>query len=178
LLGGKGLTGGYAPMGGIFAREEVVEPIARKRDELMFFTYSAHPASCAAASAVLSILEDEKLVERAAEMGARLRTRLAALESHPNVAEVRGRGLLQAVEIVKNRDTLEPFPADARMTSKIVAAGLGEGVLFYPGGCDPARDVITLGPPFVIGEDEIEAIASALEVAIGRAVERVSRRSS
>jgi adenosylmethionine-8-amino-7-oxononanoate aminotransferase len=178
LIGGKGLTGGYAPMGGIFAREEVIEPIARRGDELMFFTYSAHPACCAAAIAVLRILEDEKLVERAAEMGARLRSRLAALESHPNVAEVRGRGLLLAVEIVKDRDTLEPFPREAAVTAKVVAAGLGEGVFFYPGGCDPARDVITLGPPFIIGDREIELLASALEKAIGSAVERVARRAS
>ena len=144
----------------------------------MFFTYSAHPATCAVASTVLAILEDEKLVERAAEMGERLRARLEHLASHPHVAELRGRGLLQAVEIVKDRDTLEPFPAEARVTGKIVAAGLAEGVFFYPGGCEPARDVITLGPPFVIGDAEIEAIGSALEAAIESAVRRVLDRSS
>jgi adenosylmethionine-8-amino-7-oxononanoate aminotransferase len=174
LVGGKGLAGGYAPMGGIFAKEEVIEPIAARGDELMFFTYSAHPASCAAANTVLGILEDEKLVERSAEMGARLRARLGSLESHPNVAEVRGRGLLQAVEIVKDRDSLEPFPAEARVTGKIVAAGLGDGVFFYPGGCDPARDVITLGPPFIIGDEEIEKIASVLEKAIASALSRIA----
>ncbi len=178
LVAGKGLTGGYAPMGGIFTREDVVEPIARRGDELMFFTYSAHPATCAVASTVLAILEDEKLVERAAEMGERLRARLEPLASHPHVAELRGRGLLQAIEIVKDRDTLEPFPAEARVTGKIVAAGLAEGVFFYPGGCEPARDVITLGPPFVIGDAEIEAIGSALEAAIESAVRRVLDRSS
>ncbi len=172
LVGGKGLTGGYAPMGGIFAKEEVVQPIAANGDELMFFTYSAHPASCAAANAVLGILEDEKLVARAAEMGDRLRARLATLAVHPHVAEVRGRGLLLGIEIVKDRDTLEPFPADARVTGKIVAAGLGEGVFFYPGGCDPARDVITLGPAFVIGDAEIEKIVTTLEKAIDSAVSR------
>lgn len=174
LVGGKGLTGGYAPMGGLFAREEVIEPIAARGDELMFFTYSGHPASCAAASTVLRILEDEKLVERCAERGARLRARLEPLASHPHVAEIRGRGLLLGVEIVKDRDGLEPFPAEAGITGKIVAAGLGEGVFFYPGGCDPARDVITLGPPFVIGDAEIDRIAVALEAAIESAVARVA----
>jgi len=173
LVGGKGLTGGYAPMGGIFAKEEVIEPIASGGDELMFFTYSAHPASCAAASKVLEILEDEKLVQRCAEMGGRLRGRLEQLAAHPHVAEVRGRGLLQGVEIVRDRDTLEPFAAEERITGRIVAAGLAEGVFLYPGGCDPARDVITLGPPFVIGEDEIEKIAAVLEHAIDSAVARV-----
>jgi adenosylmethionine-8-amino-7-oxononanoate aminotransferase len=176
LVGGKGLTGGYAPMGGIFAREEVVAPIALRGDDLMFFTYSAHPGACAAADKVLEIMEREALVERAAEMGALLRRRLAALESHPHVGEVRGRGLLQAVEIVRDRDTLEPFPAEARITTKVVAAGLAEGVFFYPGGCDPARDVVVLGPPLIIGEPEIEQIGKVLEAAIGSAVERVVAR--
>ncbi|HUI25117.1 MAG TPA: aspartate aminotransferase family protein [Candidatus Kryptonia bacterium] len=176
LVGGKGLTGGYAPMGGIFAREEVVAPIADHGDELMFYTYSAHPGCCAAADMVLDILEREHLVERAAEMGRKLRARLAALESHPNVAEIRGRGLLLGVEIVKDRATLEPFPKEHRVTTKVVAAGLGYGTFFYPGGCDPARDVITLGPPFIIGDDEIEQIAATLEAAIDSAVERVVAR--
>jgi adenosylmethionine-8-amino-7-oxononanoate aminotransferase len=174
LVGGKGLTGGYAPMGAIFASDEVVAPIAKRGDELMFFTYSAHPASCAVADKVLEIMERESLVERAAEMGEHLRERLAPLEAHPNVAEVRGRGLLLAIELVADRDTLEPFPVEARLTNKIVAAGLAEGVFFYPGGCDPARDVITLGPPFVIGRDEIEQIGKALEAALESALSRVA----
>lgn len=172
LVGGKGLTGGYAPMGGIFATEDVLAPIADEGAELMFFTYSAHPASCAAADKVLEILQREKLVERAAEMGSRLRERLSRLAEHPHVAEVRGRGLLLGIEIVKDRETNEPFPRQSGITGKIVAAGLAEGVFFYPGGCDPARDVITLGPPFIIGDEEIELIATALEAAIDSAVAR------
>lgn len=174
LVSGKGLTGGYAPMGGIFAKESVVAPIAERGDELMFFTYSAHAGACAAADKVLEILEQEKLVERAAEMGLRLRDRLSKLEGHPNVAEVRGRGLLQAVEIVRDRATGEPFPLESGITGKIVGAGLAEGVFFYPGGCDPARDVITLGPPFIIGDEEIDLIGTALERAIDAAISRAS----
>ncbi len=174
LVSGKGLTGGYAPMGAIFASDEVVAPIAARGDELMFFTYSAHPASCAVADKVLEILERESLVERAAEMGERLLERLAPLAAHPNVAEVRGRGLLLGIELVADRDTLEPFPAEARLTNKIVAAGLAEGVFFYPGGCDPARDVITLGPPFVIGREEVEQIGKTLEAALESALSRIA----
>ncbi len=174
LVGGKGLTGGYAPMGAIFAQDHVVAPIAERGDELMFFTYSAHPAAAAVADKVLEIMERERLVERAAEAGVALRKRLAPLESHPNVAEVRGRGLLLALELVANRDTLEPFPVSARLTNKIVAAGLSDGVFFYPGGCDPARDVITLGPPFIIGPEEIEKIGETLEASLASALSRVN----
>ena len=173
LIGGKGLTGGYAPMGAVFAREEVVAPIAAAGQELMFFTYSAHPASCAAADRVLQILEREALVARAATMGEKLGKRLSRLLAHPNVGDVRGRGLLWAVELVADKPTREPFAASAKLTEKVVAAGIAEGVFVYPGGVDPARDVITLGPPFTITEPEIELIGERLERAIESAVARV-----
>ena len=174
IVGGKGLAGGYAPMGGLFAREEVLAPIAEAGDELMFFTFSAHPASCAAADAVLEIMEREKLVERAAEMGELLTRRLATLAEHENVAEVRGRGLLQALEFVRDKETLEPFPAEARVAGRIVAAGLAKGVFFYPGGCGPARDVICLGPPLVISPQEIDVLVRVLEESVEEALSRVS----
>jgi adenosylmethionine-8-amino-7-oxononanoate aminotransferase len=85
---------------------------------------------------------------------------------------VRGRGLLLAVELVRDRDTLEPFPKAVNLTGKVVGAGLAEGVFFYPGGSDPARDVIVLGPPFIIGDEEIDRIGKALEIAIANAVAR------
>lgn len=173
LVGGKGLTGGYAPMGGLFASEEVVAPIAARGDELMFFTYGGHPGSCAAADAVLDVLERDGLVARAAEMGAKLKQQLLSrLREHPHVGEIRGRGLLLGIELVKDRATLEPFPKSANLTAKIVAAGLSLGTFFYPGGCDPARDVITLGPPFIVEEAHLAQIVDHLAKAIDSAVER------
>src|SRR5262245_2699358 len=178
LVSGKGLTGGYAPMGGVFATEEVVAPLAQRGEDLMFYTFGAHPAACAVADAVLEIMEREDLVRRAALLGERLAKRLSRLAGHPNVAEVRGLGLLQAVELVRDRGTLDPFPAEARMAARVVAAGLARGVFFYPGGCDPARDVICLGPPLTIGDEEIEAIGSALEGAVDAAVSGWTARGS
>ena len=174
LVGGKGLTGGYAPMGAVVASEAVVAPIVAAGQERMFFTYSAHPASCAAADRVLQIMEREALVARAATMGEKLGKRLARLLAHPNVGDVRGRGLLWAVELVADKATREPFAASARLTDKVVAAGIAQGIFVYPGGVDPARDVITLGPPFTISESEIELLAERLERAIGSAVARVT----
>jgi adenosylmethionine-8-amino-7-oxononanoate aminotransferase len=175
LVGGKGLTGGYAPMGGIFATEAVVAPIIERGLEVMFFTYSAHPASCAAADKVLEILEREQLVERAALMGEKLGKRLARLLEHPNVGDVRGRGLLWAVELVADKATKTPFPAETGLTAKVVAAGIAHGVFVYPGGVDPARDVITFGPPFTISESEIELCVERFERALDGALERVRR---
>lgn len=175
LVGGKGLAGGYAPLGAVFASEAVLEPLAEKGDELMYYTYGGHPSACAAADAVLEILEREDLVRRAADLGARLRKALEPLEDHPNVAQVRGLGLLQAVELVRDRQTLEPFPAEVGMAMRVVVQGIVRGAFFYPGGCGPARDVVCLGPPFIIGDEELELIARILPEAIDAAVASADR---
>jgi adenosylmethionine-8-amino-7-oxononanoate aminotransferase len=173
LVGGKGLAAGYAPIGGLYATEEVVTPLAEQDSDLMFYTFGAHPAACAAADKVLEIVQREELVARAARVGAELRKRLSVLDDHPHVAEVRGLGLLLAVELVKDKQSLEPFPAEANLTGRVVATAMGEGVFFYPGGCDPARDVIVMGPPFIIGDEEIELMVSVLEKAIDSATRSV-----
>jgi adenosylmethionine-8-amino-7-oxononanoate aminotransferase len=175
LVGGKGLAGGYAPLGAVFASEAVLAPLAEKGDELMYYTYGGHPSACAAADAVLEILERENLVSRAAELGGRLRKALQPLEEHPNVAQVRGLGLLQAVELVRDRETLEPFPAEVGMAMRVVVQGLVRGVFFYPGGCGPARDVVCMGPPFIVGDEELELIARTLPEAIDAAVASADR---
>jgi adenosylmethionine-8-amino-7-oxononanoate aminotransferase len=175
LVGGKGLAGGYAPMGGVFAREAVIAPLAARGEEFMFYTFGAHPVSCAAAEAVLDILEREALVERAADTGKRLLDRLtAALAGHPHVAEVRGLGLLIGIELVRDRATLEPFPADAGFATKVVMAGLRHGVFVYPAGSGAARDAVLLGPPFTIGDAEIDLLVDALPRAIDDAARFVA----
>ena len=117
----------------------------------------------------------EDLVRRAADLGARLRKALEPLEDHPNVAQVRGLGLLQAVELVRDRETLEPFPAEVGMAMRVVVQGIVRGAFFYPGGCGPARDVVCLGPPFIIGDEELELIARILPEAIDAAVASADR---
>lgn len=170
LVGGKGLAGGYAPMGGVFAREEVVAPLAARGEEFMYYTYGAHPAACAAAEAVLDILERERLVERAAAVGERLRARLSdALAEHPHVAEVRGLGLLLGVELVRDRATLEPFPAELGFAMRVVVAALGRGVFLYPAGAGAARDAILIGPPFTIGDEEIDLLVEVVPRAVSEA---------
>jgi len=170
LVAGKGLAGGYAPMGGLYARASVLAPLAERGEDVMYYTYGAHSASCAVADRVLEILEREQLVERAAVMGKVLQRALDPLADHPHVAEVRGLGLLQAVEIVRDRSTLEPFPSEIDMSMRVVVQGLARGVFFYPGGCDPARHVVCMGPPFIVTEEEIETIARVLRESIDAAV--------
>ncbi|HVP31185.1 MAG TPA: aspartate aminotransferase family protein [Myxococcota bacterium] len=170
LIGGKGLAGGYAPIGAVFAREAVVAPIADAHEEVMFYTTSAHPAACAVADTVLDVMEREGLVERAAKMGELLAAKLARLRAHPNVGDVRGRGLLQAVELVRDKASLEPFPAEKKIVGRVIVAGLvRHDVFFYPGGGGPAPDVICLGPPFTVREDELDRMVDALEASIAEA---------
>lgn len=167
LVAGKGLAGGYAAIAGTYATDEIADAIVAGGLDVMFHTFGALPHSCAAATEVLKILREEKLVERSAEIGERLGERLRRdLSNHPHVAEVRGKGLLWAVELVENRDTLERFPLSAHITNRVVGKGLAEGVFFYPGGTGEVRDIICIGPPFVIGEPEIDRIATTLVSAL------------
>jgi adenosylmethionine-8-amino-7-oxononanoate aminotransferase len=176
LVGGKGLAGGYAPMGGVFATEAVVAPLAVRGEDVMFYTFGAHPAACAAAEAVLEILEREHLVARAASVGRTLLERLAAaLAGHPHVAEVRGLGMLIGIELVRDRTTLEPFPESARFAMRVVLAALGRGVFVYPAGAEPARDAVLLGPPFTLQEGEMDLLVDALPRAIDDAVAALAR---
>ncbi len=163
MVSGKGLAGGYAPIVGVFATAAVARPIAEAGMNVMFHTFGAHPAACAAAYEVLGLLKAENLVERARIAGNALHERLReALDNHPHVAEVRGRGLLQAIEIVKDRTTLEPYPVDANITNRVIGAALQRGVFFYGGGTQDVRDIICMGPPFIIGDAEIDMMVRAL----------------
>jgi 4-aminobutyrate aminotransferase-like enzyme len=119
-------------------------------------------------------MERDGLVARAARSGERLRARLEAeLGGHPNVAEIRGRGLLQAIEIVRDRATGEPFPASANAAGAVVGAGLAQGAFFYPGGCGAAQDVVVLGPPLNASDAELDACALLLRKSLDAALARL-----
>lgn len=163
LVAGKGLASGYAAICGVYADPKVAAPIIEQGYDVMFHTFGALPSACAAADSVLTILERENLVARAKVLGKRLNDRLHEhLGRHPNVAEIRGLGLLQAVEIVRDRDTLVPFDQGDKVTNRLVMRGLAHGVFFYPGGTGFARDIICLGPPMVSSEADIDLMASVL----------------
>ncbi len=170
MFAGKGLTGGYAPLAGIYASEDVVAPLAQRGESLMFYTFGGSPGACAAADKALEIMEREDLVARCAVQGEKLEALLQdRLGDHPHVAEIRGRGLLWGIELVADRETLELFPAEAGITNAVVGYGLREGAFFYPGGTGDVRDVICLGPPFTVSDDELEMIADRLRTAIDAA---------
>lgn len=167
LVSGKGLAGGYAPLGGVFATEAVAGAIEDAGLNVMFHTFGAHPAACAAAAEVLTIMHEENLVERCRIMGDELQQRLRdAFCDHPHVVDVRGRGLLQAIEIVRDRDSLEPYAESANITSRVVGAGLKMGVFFYGGGTGAVRDIVCMGPPFTISSAQLDTMVSVLRDAV------------
>ena len=167
LVSGKGLAGGYAPLGGVFATDKIGDAIQNAGFPVMFNTFGAHPAACAAAAEVLQIMVEEDHVSRVAELGEYLQTSLNnVFSNHPHVAEVRGGGLLAAIEIVRDRDSLTPFPLDHAVTNKVVSRGLERGVFYYGGGTGDVRDVICMGPPFIISESEIDQMVETLLAAV------------
>jgi adenosylmethionine-8-amino-7-oxononanoate aminotransferase len=172
ILTGKGIASGYAPLGAVLVSARVVEAFERGSGAFMHgFTYQAHPVSTAAGNAVLDYLESHKLFDRVNPVGENLRGALGPLQSHWNVGDIRGRGLLLGVEFVKDKSTREPFPKEQNIAEKIRQACLDEGVLTYPTqGCfDGLRgDHILLAPPYTISAEECAIIARALQSAVAR----------
>ena len=172
ILVGKGIASGYAPLGAVLVSARVVAAFERGSGAFIHgFTYQAHPVCTAAGNAVLDYLESYKLFDRVVPAGKNLRDALSFLQSHPNVGDVRGLGLLFGVEFVKNKATREPFPREKNIAEKIRQACLEENVLTYPTqGCvDGLRgDHILLAPPFTISSEECARIARALQSALAK----------
>ena len=166
IVGGKGLTGGYVPMGMIAVNRELAEVCEQAGADFMFFTYTAHPLACAIAERVLEIMEREHLVEHAAQIGARLGARLKAeLGDHPMTGDIRGAGLFWGIEIVADRATRRPFAPGKQMARKVLRAALDLGLSAYPAAGmagEQGGDAIMVAPPFVIGDTEVEFIATTL----------------
>jgi adenosylmethionine-8-amino-7-oxononanoate aminotransferase len=173
VVAAKGATSGYWPFGFVAASGEIHDAVTGSGGFVHGFTYSHAPGGAAVAAEVLRILVDEDLVAASAVKGQRLRGLLAAdLGGHPNVGEIRGRGLMVGLELVADRATRAPFPRAARLTESVVAAARRRGVLVYSGtgnanGLD--GDTILLGPPFIVAEDELVRIGAVLAEAVDEA---------
>jgi adenosylmethionine-8-amino-7-oxononanoate aminotransferase len=172
ILVGKGIASGYAPLGAVLVSARVVEAFERGSGAFIHgFTYQAHPVSTAAGNAVLDCLESQKLFDRVILAGNHFRQALSPLQSHSNVGDVRGLGLLLGIEFVKDKATREPFPREQNIAEKIREACLEENVLTYPTqGCvDGLRgDHVLLAPPFIISPEECALIVRALQSAVAR----------
>lgn len=167
LVIAKGLGAGYQPIGAVHAARHVFEAIVGGSG---FFqhghTYSGHALACAAAVAVQKALRGEHLIENVQRRGAQLMERLhERFGNHPYVGDIRGRGLLLALEFVTDRDAKTPFPAEARTAQRIKATALAHGLMCYPaaGVIDgQVGDHVMLAPPFIVEEAHLDEIVDKL----------------
>jgi hypothetical protein len=166
---GKGMAGGYMPVGAVLASEAIADTVEGAGGFVHGFTFSHHPVTAAACLATLDILERERLVERAALMGERALARLQELRARPHVGDVGGRGLLLAVELVADTSTRRPFPRAERRAEALAARAFAEGLIVYPtAGCATGTegDAVMLAPPLVVSEDELDEMIAILDRAL------------
>ncbi len=171
----KGLAGGYQPIGAVLCSDRVYEAFATGSGAFVNgHTYSAHAIACAAALAVQQVIRDEGLLERVRMRGRYLRDRLDdRLGQHRCIGDIRGRGLLLALELVTDRDGRTPFDPALKMHSRLKAAAMERGLLVYPGGgtIDGRRgDHFLLAPPYNVTEAELDVIVDRLTLAVDSAV--------
>lgn len=163
---GKGMSGGYAAISAVAARQYIPEAISGAGLVPLFHTYGGHPSQCAAANKVLEIIDRERLIERVQELGPVLEKKLKTLLDNPYVIDVRGSGFFYAMEIARDKQSRELFPAAAAVTFKVMEATVERGVFTYFGGTGSVRDIINVAPPFIIDESEMDLIVTALDEAI------------
>ena len=149
----------------VLFKEEIFQTFLATGDDYAFwhgYTYTGHPTVCAAGLANLEILAREKLVQKAREQGRYLQKKLATLRDLPLVGDVRGQGLIAAVELVKDKDSKEMFPAEVQVARKVWEKALQQGLVTRVGG----TNVIALCPPLIITREQIDELVATLRNAI------------
>lgn len=182
----KGLGAGYQPIGAVIVTKRIYDAIVSGSG---FFqhghTYLGHAAACAGALAVQRRLHDDGLLARVQPMGKMLERKLhAAFGAHPNVGDIRGRGLFWGLELVEARGEKRPFDPKLRLHARVKKEALGAGLMCYPmgGAVDGVRgDHVLLAPPFIAEEaqlDElVDKLARAIAAALAAALEQNPQKS-
>jgi adenosylmethionine-8-amino-7-oxononanoate aminotransferase len=167
----KGLGAGYQPIGAMLCTDTIYNAIAQGSG---FFqhghTYLGHPVACAAAHAVVKKVMERRLLDQVLAQGVSLRKALTdKFGEHPNIGDIRGRGLFLGLEFVRERDSKSPFPPQLGLHKKFKQAALDAGLVCYPmGGTIDGQqgDHVLLAPPFIINSGHIEEIVSKLDKAL------------
>ena len=164
----KQLSSAYAPIAALMIADHVYQTLADRTDELgtfgMGYTYGGHPMAAAVALETIKIYEADGILDHVRAVAPRFQERLAALGDDALVGEARGVGLIGALEIVADRDTRAPFPAEAKMAAQITEACLREGLILRP----LPGDVVGICPPLIIREDEIDDLFDRLRRGLAR----------
>lgn len=161
----KGLGAGYTPLGAVLASREMVNALAEAGGFMHGFTYGSNPLSCAIGHAVVSETMERGLIPNAAAMGARLRERLLDVQKDSRVmGDIRGKGLLMAIEVVADRDGKTIFPAQSKAIERIVALGMERGLLLYSRRTANGLygEWLMVAPPLIVDAQQIDTIAGLI----------------
>jgi len=172
----KGLGAGYQPIGALLIAEKIHRAIERGSNVVMHgHTFTAHPATCAAAVATQNEIRRMDLLSNVVSQGGALRAALVdRFGSHPNVGDIRGRGLFMALEFVADRRTKAPFDPALKINARVKDVGMENGLICYPAGGlvdGKSGDHVMLAPPFIVDASHIAEIVDKL----GRTVDAVLR---
>ena len=165
----KGFAAGYAPLGAMVAKTEIVDAVLGSGGFLHGFTYAGNPLAAAAGVAVLEVLQRDNLIANAANMGDVLKAELTGLmERYPFIGDVRGKGLLLAFEMVSDRQMMTPLPKELDAHSRLVDLAHDRGLIIYSrrtrGGYE--GDHFLICPPLIITQDGINEIMAGLTDAL------------
>jgi adenosylmethionine-8-amino-7-oxononanoate aminotransferase len=180
LILAKGLGAGYQPIGAMLVSEKIYQAVAAGSG---FFnhghTYMGHAVGCAAALAVQRVIREEGLLENVRRQGSTLMDMLVnGFREHPHVGDIRGRGLLCAIELVEDRQSKAPFGAHLKLHAAIKRHAMALGLICYPGGGTAdgkAGDHVLIAPPFNVTSADLEEIVSRLQRATQNALDGLDR---
>jgi len=172
----KGLGAGYAPLGAVLAPAKLVDEVSERTGFTVSHSYDANPIACAAGAAVLDEVVESGLIERAVPLGARLRAGLEEIaSSSPLIGDVRGMGLLQAVELVADRASNARFPEAVDPGAIVRRHGLDHGLLLYSRRQNAGRfgDWLLIAPPLVIAEETVDELLDRFDATLRLAEDEV-----
>jgi adenosylmethionine-8-amino-7-oxononanoate aminotransferase len=175
----KGLGGGYYPVGAFLASADMVEAVAAKGGFHYGHTHKGSPLGCAVALAVLEDTLDRGLVAQAETTGAYLRERLTALMPEiPILGDVRGRGMLNAIEIVADQGSKAMLPRDLDVIGDLKAIALAKGLLIYGRRSQGGKygDWLMMTPPLIAGPADIDVIVAGVADTLREYTDRLTRQ--
>ncbi|HLR70605.1 MAG TPA: aspartate aminotransferase family protein, partial [Pseudogracilibacillus sp.] len=164
----KGITSGYAQLGGVVMKDEIRDTIAEYDNLLAHgFTYSGHPTACAVGLKNVEILERDGLIENARVRGEELLAGVKRLEDkYDFVTNTRGHGLLAGFDLMKDPATNTPFDGDTKAAARVVEECFNRDLLIRPFDFEPGMNVVAVSPPLVIEKEEVNDILNRLDDAL------------
>ncbi|MEM7469847.1 MAG: aminotransferase [Pseudomonadota bacterium] len=173
IISSKNLTAGYFPMGAVILGRELTDKLQTASNAIEEFphgfTASGHPVGCAIALKAIDVILNEGLMENVRALTPRFDAGLQRLLEHPNIGEARGKGLMGALEAVRDKDTKTPFESDLSVSERIANTCTDHGLI-----CRPLGQAVVLCPAFVMTEPQMDEMFEKLELALNQVFAKVA----